>query len=340
MIFSRGIMSPMRKKVKKYLVPNKDNEHIPHILGGRSACSLAVITVLLAGWAFFQPVFLRQTDFTAAIVERVLVELANRSRTEDALPSLVISPLLEEAARRKAHDMAEKGYFSHVSPEGITPWQWLTEAGYRYAYAGENLAVDFADSETVNDAWLRSPAHRANILNTRFTEIGIAVAHGMYQGRDTIFVVQMFGSPRAASVENAPPSKQKGKKQAAGVSVASVVEKPEVVYQDEMFVVARDRDVSDLSVHISENFLVPSAQAAAEVSLIEKVFSGPKKVLVGLYLMLGSLVLFSFVLTLLVPLRKKTSKHFLHLSYGVALFILILTGLSMSIFYLSGVHII
>ena len=60
-------------------------------------------------------------------------------------------------------DMAEKSYFAHTSPEGLTPWYWITLAGYRFSLAGENLAIDFTESEDVENAWMNSPAHRASI---------------------------------------------------------------------------------------------------------------------------------------------------------------------------------
>ncbi len=91
--------------------------------------------------------------------------------------------------------MSTKGYFAHTSPEGITPWYWFTQAGYHFVFAGENLAIDFTESQDVENAWLNSPAHRANILDSRFTEIGIAVKDGIYQGQPTTYVVQMFGKP-------------------------------------------------------------------------------------------------------------------------------------------------
>jgi hypothetical protein len=132
-------------------------------------------------------------DYLAAVYADTLVTLANKNRGESS--ELKVNALLVQAAQAKANDMASKGYFSHVTPEGKTPWEWIKEAGYSYVYAGENLAVNFTESEDVNNAWLNSPGHRANIVNTKFTEIGIATAEGMYNGRKATYVVQMFGTP-------------------------------------------------------------------------------------------------------------------------------------------------
>ncbi len=133
-----------------------------------------------------------------------MVDLTNENRIQNALPGLMIDPVLVKAAQEKADDEAAKGYFAHTSPEGIDSWHWFAQAGYSFTYAGENLAVDFTDSTAVMSAWMNSPTHRANILNGHYTQIGIATASGMYEGHPTIFVVQEFGSPAAQKTVSAP----------------------------------------------------------------------------------------------------------------------------------------
>jgi len=91
--------------------------------------------------------------------------------------------------------MAKNGYFAHTSPDGKTPWYWLEQVGYNYQYAGENLAINFSDSKDVTDAWMASPAHRANIVKGNYTDIGTGVATGLYQGQQTVFVVQDYANP-------------------------------------------------------------------------------------------------------------------------------------------------
>ncbi len=138
--------------------------------------------------------------FLGAILPDVLVDLTNQNREEINLNTLRKNPLLEEAANLKAKDMASKGYFSHTSPEGIDPWHWFDLVGYDYVYAGENLAVNFFDSHDIDRAWMNSPKHMRNIINDNFREIGIGMATGEYQGRESIFVVQLFGTRRNPTV--------------------------------------------------------------------------------------------------------------------------------------------
>ena len=148
--------------------------------------------------AFLASPGLLSTQFAAVVTSR-LVSLTNDDRSSSGLGTLTVNPTLVAAAQAKANDMAEKGYFAHVSPDGRNSWTWFKDAGYSFSYAGENLAVDFTDSGDVNQAWLNSPTHRANIMNGHFTEIGIATAVGEYEGHKTTFVVQMFGTPAATA---------------------------------------------------------------------------------------------------------------------------------------------
>ena len=95
----------------------------------------------------------------------------------------------------KANDMVANNYFAHTSPSGLTPWYWFEQVGYGFTYAGENLAVNFSDSQDVTNAWMNSAEHRANILNANFTQIGIATATGTYNGAPATYVVEDFGTP-------------------------------------------------------------------------------------------------------------------------------------------------
>lgn len=138
----------------------------------------------------------------ASVLPGAVVALTNQERSSDSLGSLKASALLNQAAQLKADDMAAKSYYAHVSPDGTIPPAWLNKVGYRFQAMGENLVVDRESSEAVVSAWMGSEAHRENILNPTFTEIGIGVAYGNYKGRDTIYVVQMLARPQQAA---APP---------------------------------------------------------------------------------------------------------------------------------------
>jgi uncharacterized protein YkwD len=101
----------------------------------------------------------------------------NRERAERGLVPLRLNEKLSLAATDRIGDMFTKRYFAHVSPDGIDPFVWATGRGYRWRLIGENLAVGFRGASVV-DGWMRSPGHRANILQRSFDEVGIAVAEG------------------------------------------------------------------------------------------------------------------------------------------------------------------
>jgi len=108
------------------------------------------------------------------------------------------------AAQRKAENMFQENYWSHYSPDGKTPWDFILGTGYRYEYAGENLAKNFLFSNGVVDAWMNSATHRDNLLKKEYTEVGYAIVNGVLNGEQTTLVVQEFGKPMANSF--APPS--------------------------------------------------------------------------------------------------------------------------------------
>ena len=124
-----------------------------------------------------------------------ITSLTNTARKNNDIPVITRSRLLKEAAQKKAEDMLENEYFAHTNPSGKTPWDFIDETGYKYMYAGENLAIHFDSAESVLDGWMISPGHRKNILNEKYTEMGIGIAHGTFQSVKTIVVVQMFAQP-------------------------------------------------------------------------------------------------------------------------------------------------
>lgn len=127
-----------------------------------------------------------------------IIEWVNHYRAEENLPLLTLNDKLLAAATTKEKDMFTKQYFEHVSPDGKTPGELVLEAGYDYKTTGENLALgDFKDEKELVDAWMASPGHRANIMNTLYTEIGVASGLNDYQGRNTWISVQEFGLPQA-----------------------------------------------------------------------------------------------------------------------------------------------
>jgi uncharacterized protein YkwD len=127
------------------------------------------------------------------------IKSTNAQRVAANLPPLVENQKLDAAALAKAQDMLRQQYFAHTSPSGVGASDLAKNAGYEYLAIGENLAMgNFKDDEALVLAWMNSPGHRANILNSRYTEIGVATIKGTFENQTTWMAVQEFGLPSDA----------------------------------------------------------------------------------------------------------------------------------------------
>lgn len=181
-------------KIKKFLLPCSENDFKPGCLNDRFLFSYVVFLVVLKIFSLIYIFYLPQTPFFADISTAVLIEKTNEERTNLGLSPLQINEDLNLAARMKAQDMISNNYFSHYSPQGTSPWHWFQVAGYNYQHAGENLAIGFWDAHDTHQAWYDSATHRANMLDPRFRDVGIAVVEGDWNGSTTYVVVQLFGT--------------------------------------------------------------------------------------------------------------------------------------------------
>ena len=121
------------------------------------------------------------TDSSVLNFEREVVRLVNVERTKAGLKELTYDWELSRVARIKSQDMKDNKYFSHTSPTYGSPFDMMKSFGIRYRSAGENIARGQATPQAVVNAWMNSSGHRANILNSSFTHIGVGyVADGKY----------------------------------------------------------------------------------------------------------------------------------------------------------------
>lgn len=181
--------------LKHIFIPHDKNDYKPHIFRELSVTIILFGSIFLLGSSLGATFFMRKTVLGVQISSGVLIDLTNENRLAYNQPALVRNTVLDQAAELKGKDMAQKEYFSHDSPEGVTPWYWFRKVGYNFLYAGENLAINFTEAGDIERAWMQSPLHKANIMNVQFREIGLAVVEGMYEGYPTMYVVQMFGTP-------------------------------------------------------------------------------------------------------------------------------------------------
>ncbi len=187
-------MEKIINKTKLFILPCNENNFRPRFLDGRILLYLTLLLVMLKFVSLFFFTFIHRTPYFADISKGALIQMTNEERGRMGLGPLSEDPRLTEAAKMKAKDMLQRDYFSHWSPDGTSPWYWVSLAGYNYQYAGENLAIGFLDAKDVHKAWIASPDHKNNILGANYSDIGIAIEEGDFYGQKTFLVVQVFGS--------------------------------------------------------------------------------------------------------------------------------------------------
>lgn len=184
--------------------PQRSNRHRPRVLHPEAFAFYAVLLIWVAAavpWFTARPGNLPTVlGYSSSITPEQVIDQTNQVRRAQGFEPLVYNATLTDAAHRKGLDMLDEQYWAHVSPAGKQPWAFMTEAGYRYKVAGENLARDFSNTPDMIQAWFNSPTHKANLLNGRYREIGVAVVNGKLNGYETTVVVQMFGTQKTEPV--------------------------------------------------------------------------------------------------------------------------------------------
>ncbi len=119
-----------------------------------------------------------KTDATVVNYENEVIRLVNEIRTKNGLNTLKADWELSRVARYKSQDMKDNNYFSHTSPVYGSPFTMIKNFGISYKTAAENIAKGQKTPQTVVNAWMNSPGHRANILNASYKKIGVGYVSG------------------------------------------------------------------------------------------------------------------------------------------------------------------
>jgi uncharacterized protein YkwD len=125
-------------------------------------------------------------------LEAQVFAIVNTERAKNGCRALSMDSRLTAAARKHSADMAARGYFDHTTPEGVKFATRISNEGYRWSGAGENIAKGQRTPADVMTSWMNSPGHRANILNCGFRDIGVGVAA---DSRGALVWTQDFASP-------------------------------------------------------------------------------------------------------------------------------------------------
>ncbi len=328
---------------KKHFIPHEGNSYRPHILHKKNIHSVILFVIFLEIFAFLIPTLthINKTGGMAAVLPAILGNLTNEERQTQHLNTLTDNPILDKAALMKAEDMAQKGYFAHTSPEGLTPWYWLGKVDYSYQYAGENLAINFTDSKDVTNAWMASPTHKSNIVKSNYTEMGTGIAIGMYEGKKTVFVAQVYANP--LSKDNIEQ-----KRKITNIDNLSINETKNTTKPEESTVLGAETKIGNEPVSITNEITVENdvdnkikenkintnpqeIQQKVNPTFWQKVVASPRNTMnIILYTVFGFIVL-----SLLVYMIIKIKNHHVDLITNGLILIIIIIGIFLINYYLS-----
>ena len=197
----------MKFSLSHYFIPQEKNNYRADIL--KNGFLILLVGIYLLNQSFIKYLTISRPGilgYSSEITAQKVFDQTNNERIKAGLPPLKYNSVLSESAAKKAKDMFADNYWAHTAPDGMTPWDFLKSVGYKYSVAGENLARDFYDTESLLKAWMNSPTHKANIIHPKYQEIGIGVVNGTLGGIKTTLVVQHFGTPIVPVVSKDTPS--------------------------------------------------------------------------------------------------------------------------------------
>lgn len=182
-----------------WFLPHKDTHKKAHLISWEGILIYILLFIFLqvslSIISYAKPGVL---GISGNIDQKKLIELTNVEREKQGLSPVSENSALDQAATLKAQNMFSENYWAHFAPSGKSPWDFILGSGYKFTFAGENLAKNFSTADEVVAAWMASTAHRDNLLSDKYQDIGIAVVEGVLNGQQTILVVQMFGSTGAS----------------------------------------------------------------------------------------------------------------------------------------------
>lgn len=187
LVLSLPLAAPLKRsisdsKIGSLLVSETSGleKRINNVFGEAINDTLNFLTIEPKSDEFVKLSFKTSNTKVDARAEEKMLELLNKERVFQGLKTLVMDESLREVAREHSKDMFERGYFSHVSPDGDSPFDRMEKKGISYNSAGENLALA-PSVEIAMKGLMESPGHRANMMSKDFGKIGIgAIDGGIY----------------------------------------------------------------------------------------------------------------------------------------------------------------
>jgi len=334
----RQVRSALKLTAAKFIDfvwPSLTNDYQPKVFRAGAAHRLVLLVIALkVGSLVALLILYPSSGRSGGDIKQDIYRLINSYRQEQQVAPLLSDPYLDQVAWNKAQDMLKRNYFSHVTPDGRKPWQWLDSQNYDFSFMGENLAKDFLTAPAVLRAFQKSPSHDRNLLQAEFEDVGVAVVSGQLQGRKTNVMVIMFGAT-GDHLGSRSSAKRLGSKAVASApattSVASL--KPNDSTELTLNIVPTPSTVLGQAVkktsgQIEEAWpsdaFVPTADTPVKILLWERIF---------LTVLLAILVLL-FAINLLVKIRIQRVSV---IANGLVLVAVLALALTMNIYQAQAV---
>jgi len=270
---------------------------------------LAAVLLIAGSSNYFRTGHFEVLSYATDVNVSDLFTETNTRRVEAGLPAYVMSSKLSSAAQNKAIHMVANDYWSHIAPDGTTPWDFMDQASYIYLKAGENLAYGFLTSAGTVEGWMNSPGHRANILDEDFTQVGFGFLDGEnFQGDENTVVVAMYGLPyestsSSSQVVTSSTSTFETSQPTSTVPTTEDTTKTAEPVEDEKLVTESENQPLQVSadeahsiIEVSEGRVAAEEVNARVITNFEALLSGQAPL--SMYLTLGLLVLVGMVFAL------------------------------------------
>lgn len=304
------------KFLSHWFIPHESNNQKAKLLHPSGLSVIALFVLLFQGIISFTPkIFPQVLGYAANISPSEVIRLTNEKRAQAGLSALSENGNLSQAALAKGNDMLAKGYWAHFAPDGTSPWKFFNDFGYKYRYAGENLARDFSNPVSAIDAWMASPTHKENILNTNYKEIGIGVVEGNLGGVDTTIIVQFFGTQSSSA-----PVIPVAKAEAISINSPKATEVPAFIIQT-----PQPSPEADSIANASAGAATQYAMTAVTNKFLISPFDSVKNLSIGII----GLLLLVLSIDLIIVRRKRImrigGRTFAHIAYlGMILAVLLI----------------
>ena len=304
-----------------YLYPHTSNNQKPRLL---HTSNLFLLSILLIAYQVILQVLplagVKILGYASNIPPDEVIHLTNIKRQEAGVADLQYSAVLAQAARAKGEHMLANNYWSHIAPDGTEPWKFFIDSGYKYRYAGENLARDFSDPGSAISAWMASPSHKDNMLSGKYKEIGVAVVEGDLNGVETTIIIQLFGAQLVDTVPQIPIA-EAGEGPSAGISATIPTLTPTLIPT----VAPVAQITPTVFIERGEITMLPVEERASPYQFLISPFKSTKDISVVVTILLLVVMVFDGLIIARRKITRVSGRSFAHIAFlGMILTILLI----------------